>query len=65
MASDQRPTPWQYLISILGGALGVQSEATRQRDFTRANPTVLIAGGFAFLAVFVLILIAIVKLVVG
>lgn len=65
MANDQhnRPTPWQIVKSILGGALGVQSEQTRQRDFAHGNPIVYIVGGVVFTVVFILVLVFIVRMV--
>lgn len=60
----QRPTLWQIVKSILGGALGVQSEETRQRDFTHGHPAVYIIGGIVFTVLFVLVLVVIVNIVV-
>lgn len=61
----RKPTFWQIVKSILGGALGVQSEETRQRDFTQGNPAVYIIGGIVFTLLFIVILVVIVNLVLS
>jgi len=59
----ERPTFWQIVKSVLGGAFGVQSEEVRQRDFTHGNPAAYIIGGVVFTVVFILVLVLIVRMV--
>ncbi|MGH8453186.1 MAG: DUF2970 domain-containing protein [Nevskiales bacterium] len=70
MAGDQTPlgqelppSPWQVIQSVAAAFFGVQSEAARQRDFTRGKPSQFIIIGLIATALFVLTMIAIVKLV--
>ncbi|MGH8458509.1 MAG: DUF2970 domain-containing protein [Nevskiales bacterium] len=70
MAGDQTPpgqepppSLWQVTQSVLAAFFGVQSEAARQRDFTRGKPGQFIIIGLIATALFVLTMIAIVKLV--
>ena len=54
---------WQMLQSVLSAALGVQSGKNRARDFSRGKPSHFILLGIGFTAVFVLVIVAVVKLV--
>lgn len=60
---DRRPTFWQVVLSVLAAAFGVQSLKARERDFTYGNPAAYLIGGAVFTIVFILVLVAIVKLV--
>lgn len=61
---DDKPlTLWEMLQSILAAAIGVQSGKNRSRDFSRGKPSHFIILGVAFTLVFVLVIIAAVKLV--
>lgn len=61
---DDNPlTLWEMLQSILAAAIGVQSGKNRSRDFSRGKPSHFIILGVAFTLVFVLMIIAVVKLV--
>ncbi len=61
---DDKPlTLWEMLQSILAAAIGVQSGKNRSRDFSRGKPSHFIILGVAFTLVFVLMIIAVVKLV--
>lgn len=61
---DDKPlTLWEMLQSILAAAIGVQSGKKRSRDFSRGKPSHFIILGVAFTLVFVLMIIAVVKLV--
>jgi len=51
------------LSTILFGALGVQSNKARERDFTHGKPSHFILFGLGFMLVFILGIIGIVKLV--
>lgn len=53
----------QMLSTILFGALGVQSNRARERDFTQGKPSHFIYFGVGFMVVFVLVIIGVVKLV--
>lgn len=63
--SQRKRSVYHYVLSILAAAFGVQSEASRERDFTRGNPAVFIAGGIGFVAIFVVLLLTIVRLIVA
>lgn len=51
------------ISTVLFGALGVQSNKARERDFTQGKPSHFIYFGIGFMLVFVLVLVGIVKLV--
>lgn len=53
----------EMLSTILFGALGVQSNKARERDFTHGKPSHFILFGLGFMLVFILGIIGIVKLV--
>jgi hypothetical protein len=61
--NERPPTLWQVIHSVLAAFFGVQSEANRRRDFTRGKPSQYIIVGLIATALFVLIMIGIVKLV--
>ena len=62
--SEQKPpTLWQVAKSVAAAFFGVQSEANRQRDFTRGRPGQFFIIGLVATALFVLVMIGIVKLV--
>lgn len=56
---------WRTLLSVLAAAFGVQSERNRQRDFAHGKPALFILLGVLFTALFVLLLYAVVRLVLG
>lgn len=58
-------TVWQVIKSTLAAALGVQSEAARERDFSRGNASTFIIAGFVFTAVFVAVLMGVVWFVIN
>jgi len=51
------------LMSVLAAALGVQSNKARERDFSQGKPSHFIMLGLGFTALFVLIVLGVVKLV--
>ena len=53
----------QMLSTILFGALGVQSNKARERDFAEGKPSHFIFFGLGFMLVFILSIIGVVKLV--
>lgn len=54
----------QMLQSVFAAALGVQSGKNRARDFTQGRPGHFILLGVGFTVIFVLVLIALVRLVI-
>lgn len=63
-APDQKPPGLlQVVQSVLAAFFGVQSEKSRQRDFTRGKPIHYITIGLVATVVFVLTIVLIVKLV--
>ncbi len=63
--SENKPTLWQVVKSVLGAMLGVQSSQVRERDFTKGNPWVYIVVGIIATVLFVLTLVGIVKWVLA
>ena len=51
------------LMSVLAAALGVQSSRARERDFSHGKPSHFIVLGIGCTAVFVLLVLGVVKLV--
>ena len=66
---DQQETQQQgmrlrdTIISVLFAALGVQSSRARERDFTHGKPSHFIIIGIVFTALFVLVILGVVKLI--
>ena len=58
-------TFWQLLSSTIAAALGVQSRANRERDFTRGKAMHFIFMGIAFTVIFVLAVVGVVNLVLS
>jgi hypothetical protein len=61
----QRVSFWQTVASVLWAFYGVQNDKNRARDFNHGNAMTFIAVGFALTAVFMLVLIGIVKLLMA
>lgn len=61
--TETNPGLFEVTMSVLAAALGVQSEANRQRDFQQKSPLPYILGGLIFTVVFVLTIIGVVMLV--
>ncbi|MDX5299812.1 MAG: DUF2970 domain-containing protein, partial [Gammaproteobacteria bacterium] len=61
----KRPSLRQVIVSVLGGALGVQSSKQREADFQSTSPWPYIIAGLLFTLLFIGILIVIVSWVVG
>jgi hypothetical protein len=64
-AEDQKLSLWQMLGSVLAAAFGVQSSKNRERDFNRGRPVHFIILGIVFTAVFVLVVVGVVRLVLS
>ncbi len=60
---DRPLSLWEMLQSVLAAALGVQSGKRRARDFSRGKPSHFIILGVLFTLIFVLVIVAVVKLV--
>lgn len=54
---------WTIVRSTLAAALGVQSRANRERDFSHGRAGPFIVAGLIFTVLFVLVLVAVVRLV--
>lgn len=64
MSDEQQPLTFREMLqSVLAAALGVQSGKNRARDFSRGKPSHFILLGVGFTALFVLIVLGIVRLV--
>ena len=63
--TPQKLTLWQIICSVFAAAFGVQSNKNRERDFNQAKPSTYIIAGVIFTAFFVLMVIAVVKLVLS
>ena len=53
------------LSILIAAAFGVQSSKNRERDFSRGKPIHFIILGVGFTAVFVLVMIAVVRLILS
>jgi hypothetical protein len=65
---DEKDKPLSMLeviSSVLAGAIGVQSKANKQRDFTRGKPMQFVAAGIFFTVLFLATVITLVSFVVG
>lgn len=64
---DQPPKPslWHIVISILAGALGVQSHKNRERDFSHGSIYTYLIAGAIFTLVFIVGMIFLVRLVIS
>lgn len=62
--NNKKPSLGQVAKSVLGAAIGVQSQHTQDRDFQQKSPWVYIVGGLVFAAIFVATLIMIVNAVI-
>lgn len=62
---QQTPLTFREMLqSVLAAAFGVQSAKNRSRDFSRGKPSHFIALGVLSTVLFVLVLLALVKLIV-
>jgi hypothetical protein len=64
-APERKPTLLQVFQSVFAAALGVQSQASRERDFGHGSPRQFIIVGLVFTVAFILVLWGLVKLVMG
>lgn len=68
-AQEQNELPPLTLLQMLGSTLaaafGVQSQARRERDFARGKASHFILMGIGFTAIFVLVMVLVVRLVLS
>jgi Ca2+/Na+ antiporter len=60
-----KPTITQVIRSILAAAVGIQSDANRQRDLKEGYLSVYLIGGVIFTVLFVIGLIFLVSFILG
>jgi hypothetical protein len=61
---DKHPLTFREMLqSVLAAALGVQSGKNRSRDFSRGKPSHFVIMGVLFTGLFVLTILAVVKVV--
>lgn len=67
--SDQqqprRPTFWEVVQSVLAGALGVQTNEARKRDFQSPTPVPYIIGGIVFTVLLIIVLVVVVNIILS
>lgn len=63
MSEEKFLSPFQVMKSVLSSFVGVQNNATRERDFQRGRPRDFIVVGVVLTALFVLLVWGVVKLV--
>ncbi|CUS48174.1 MAG: hypothetical protein HLUCCO02_06350 [Idiomarinaceae bacterium HL-53] len=61
--TEQKPTFWDVVMSVLAAMFGVQTERNRRRDFNQKSGVPYIVVGVVFIVLFVLTIFAIVSLV--
>ncbi len=65
MTDSTKPGLLAVVLSVLASAFGVQSHKNYERDFKQASPIVYIAVGVVFVAVFVTLLVLLVRFIVS
>jgi hypothetical protein len=60
---DEKPGFFSLAFSLLSAAFGVQSSRNRERDFKQGKAIHFIAGGIIFAAVFVVVIVLLVRLI--
>ncbi|MGZ5010379.1 MAG: DUF2970 domain-containing protein [Methylobacter sp.] len=60
-----KPTITQVIRSVLAAAIGIQSDANRQRDLKEGYLSVYLISGVIFTVLFVIALIFLVSLIIG
>jgi hypothetical protein len=60
-----KPTITQVIRSVLAAAVGIQSDANRQRDLKEGYLSVYLIGGVIFTVLFVIALIFLVSSIIG
>jgi hypothetical protein len=62
-APPGRVSFWTIVLSTLAAAIGVQSRANKERDFSHGRAGPFIVAGVIFTVLFVLVLVVVVRLV--
>jgi hypothetical protein len=62
---SSNPGFWRILQSTLAGAIGVQSNKNREKDFENGNIWVFIASGIIFTLLFILTITTVVRLAIS
>ena len=62
---QKKLTLWQFIGSLLAGAIGVQSSKNRERDFQHGSLKAFIIGGVIFTALFVIAIVILVNFLVS
>ncbi len=62
---QNKPGFFDIVISVISAAFGVQSSKNHVRDFGGGSATPYIVGGIIFTVVFILAIVAVVKMVVA
>ncbi|WP_024296960.1 DUF2970 domain-containing protein [Methylomicrobium lacus] len=60
-----KPSIVDVIKSVLSAVLGVQSEKNRQKDFTQGSLPMYLIAGLIFTIIFVSVIVALVRMVVG
>lgn len=60
-----KPTLIQVIMSVMASFFGVQSRKNRERDFTQGNPVIFIVVGLGMTVLFILGVIAAVRLMLN
>ncbi len=55
----------EVISSTLAAAIGIQTKANKERDFTHGRPGQFIVAGLIFTALFVLVVVGVVKFVLA
>lgn len=63
--SMSKPSIVDVIKSVLSAVLGVQSEKNRQKDFTQGSLPMYLIAGLIFTIIFVSVIVALVRMVVG
>ena len=64
-SQDLKPSFWSIVLSVIQASFGVQSKKNRQRDFASGSIKAFIVAALLFTALFVLVLVLVVKTVLA
>lgn len=62
IANPSRPTFWRVFQSTMAGAIGVQSNKNREKDFKNGNIWVFVFSGIVFTLLFILTITTLVRI---
>ena len=63
--NQHKPSIFDVILSVISAALGVQTTDKRERDFQGGSALPYIIGGVIFTVIFILSIIAVVRLVLN